>query len=71
LPFIQHFNPKNYLHLTGKVEHTSLIQDTRGVVAIGSRGGVLLYNGNSWQLVETPNHSLAWSLALDPAAGCT
>jgi signal transduction histidine kinase/DNA-binding response OmpR family regulator/ligand-binding sensor domain-containing protein len=65
LSFIQHFSPKNYLHLTGNIEHTSLIQDARGVMAIGSRGGVLLYNGNSWQFVETPNHSLAWSMALD------
>ena len=34
-------------------------------MAIGSRGGVLRYNGNSWQFVETPNHSLVWSMALD------
>ncbi|GAB3169188.1 ATP-binding protein [Telluribacter humicola] len=63
LPFIQNLSPRDYIHLVQNFEHTSILQDRQGAMLIGSHGGVLRYNGNTWQLIETPNQSLVWSLA--------
>ncbi len=69
LPIIQNFNPKEYLHLSPYFEHTTIIQDDQGVMHIGSQGGVLLYNGSSWQFVEVPGKDMVWSLSLDASSG--
>ncbi|WP_225000301.1 ATP-binding protein [Cesiribacter sp. SM1] len=68
LPIIQNFNPKEYLHLTPHFEHTSIIQGKEGVMYIASQGGVLLYNGSSWQFVEVPGKDMVWSLCLEASS---
>jgi signal transduction histidine kinase/DNA-binding response OmpR family regulator len=65
LPFIKNFDPAHYLHLTANNELTALIQDNSGRMLIGSNGGILIYNGNTWQLTETPEGSMVWALAKD------
>lgn len=49
LPIVEHFdtmktghNPQNY----------SIKQDKKGYIYVGNGAGILIYNGNSWQLIE-------------------
>ncbi|MDQ4140170.1 MAG: ATP-binding protein, partial [Bacteroidota bacterium] len=65
LPFIQNFNPKEYLHLTPSFEHSTIMQDNRGVMLIGSHGGILQYNGNTWQFLEISGSNMVWALSKD------
>ncbi|WP_347158716.1 ATP-binding protein [Pontibacter chitinilyticus] len=65
LPFIQNFNPKDYLHFTNSFEHTAILQDNKGRMLIGSHGGILVYNGNNWQFIKVPGSSIVWALDKD------
>jgi signal transduction histidine kinase/DNA-binding response OmpR family regulator len=65
LPFINNFNSAKYLHLTSQIEHSAILQDNSGRMLIGSYGGILVYNGNNWHLIELPGRSQVWSLAKD------
>ncbi|QMU26707.1 hybrid sensor histidine kinase/response regulator transcription factor [Adhaeribacter radiodurans] len=65
LPFIQNFNPKEYLHLTPSFEHSTILQDNRGVMLIGSHGGILQYNGTTWQFIQIPGSNMVWGLGKD------
>ncbi|WP_247236622.1 ATP-binding protein [Telluribacter sp. SYSU D00476] len=65
LPFIQNYSPRNYLHLVPSYEHTAILQDAHGAMLIGSHGGILRYNGTTWQLIKMPGQSLVWGLSID------
>jgi ligand-binding sensor domain-containing protein len=65
LPFIKNFNSSQYLHLTSQIEHSAILQDNSGRMLIGSHGGILVYNGNTWHFIEMPGRSQVWSLAKD------
>ncbi|HEX8531825.1 MAG TPA: hypothetical protein VF646_17450, partial [Cytophagales bacterium] len=65
LPPIQNYSPKAWERLTPFVDTWCLAQDRAGRMTIGSSGGVLLYNGATWELVETPERTNVRALAQD------
>ncbi len=63
-PFIRGYRP---VELGGGGQNWTMIQDTRGVIYVGSQSGVLEFDGASWRLIETPTLDTVRSLAIDAA----
>ncbi|MGQ0735639.1 MAG: GAF domain-containing protein, partial [Acidobacteriota bacterium] len=63
-PFIRHIPPSDY---GGGGQNWAIVQDQRGLLYVGSSGGVLEYDGVSWRLLETPARQTVRSLAIDAA----
>ena len=62
LPYIQNFSPMDY---GGEIQNFCAVQDKRGLMYFGNTLGVLVYDGVSWRLIQTPNQTVLRSLLLD------
>jgi len=62
LPFIQHYSPADYDALT---QNWGCVQDSLGILYFANGGGVLIYNGVSWDLIELPKKSHTKCIAID------
>ncbi|MCH2216271.1 MAG: HAMP domain-containing histidine kinase, partial [Flavobacteriales bacterium] len=62
LPFIQHYSPGDYHALT---QNWGAVQDSLGILYFANGGGVLIYNGVTWELIELPNKSHTKCIAID------
>ena len=60
-PLVRIYPPSEY---GGGAQNWAIVQDARGVIYVGSGGGVQEYDGVSWRLIETPKRSTARSLAI-------
>ena len=61
-PFIQNYGPNEY---QAHVQNWASIQDLRGVMYFANVGGVLEYDGVSWELIRTKNSTHVRSLDVD------
>jgi signal transduction histidine kinase/CheY-like chemotaxis protein/ligand-binding sensor domain-containing protein len=61
-PFMATFTLKDY---PGDTQTWAFVQDRRGVIYAGNQPGVLEYDGASWRMIPTANHSFVRSLAID------
>jgi len=61
LPYIQNFSPKNY---NAEIQNRSIVQDKKGFIYFGNNNGVLVFDGVSWSLIQTPSKTIARSLCL-------
>ena len=61
-PFIKYFSPKDY---HASYNNWCVIQDKKGILYFGNDNGILEYDGNTWQLIKTPNNSVVRSLCDD------
>ena len=62
-PFITNYSPKEY---KAETQNWAITQDNRGVIYVGNNTGVLEFDGVSWRLIPTSNHTTARALAKDP-----
>ncbi|MGE0130550.1 MAG: response regulator [Blastocatellales bacterium] len=60
MPFITWFSPQEY---GGTAQIWSFAQDDRGLLYVGTGGGVLEYDGTSWRAIATPHGSIVRSVA--------
>jgi signal transduction histidine kinase/DNA-binding response OmpR family regulator len=61
-PFIRSYGPSE---LGGDGQNWAMVQDSRGVIYVGSGAGVLEFDGATWRLIETPTLDTVRSLAID------
>lgn len=59
-PLLQRFGPADY---NAPPAQLAVASDRRGRMLFGNVEGVLRYDGESWQLIDTPGHSPAYSMA--------
>jgi signal transduction histidine kinase/DNA-binding response OmpR family regulator len=62
-PLVRIYTPSEY---GGGAQNWAIVQDARGVLYVGSGGGVQEYDGVSWRLIETPKRTTVRSLAIGP-----
>ena len=60
-PLARIYTPAEY---GGSPQNWAIVQDARGVIYVGSGGGVLEYDGVSWRLIETGKRTTVRSLAI-------
>ncbi len=58
LPF-SYYSPKNY---SAMAQCFGIAEDSLGIKYITNHGGVLLYDGESWELIKLPNEEQAVSI---------
>lgn len=61
-PFVQNFNKSQY-HSGNK--NWAVTKDNRGIMYFGNSEGLLVFDGNYWQLYPTKNHLIIRSVACD------
>jgi hypothetical protein len=61
IPYIQNFSPRDY---NAEIQNFEIVQDRKGFIYSGNLNGVLIFDGVSWRLVQTPSKTLARSLCL-------
>ena len=61
-PVIRNYSPEDY---GGGGQNWAIVQDGRGLLYVGSTGGVLEHDGLSWRLIPVPNRDTIRSLAID------
>jgi signal transduction histidine kinase/ligand-binding sensor domain-containing protein len=61
--FLEHFTGQDY---RGLPQNWSVAQDTDGLIYVGNRDGVLVYDGQEWTVVPVSNGSTVRSLASGP-----
>ncbi|HKK38815.1 MAG TPA: hybrid sensor histidine kinase/response regulator transcription factor [Cryomorphaceae bacterium] len=62
LPFIEHYSPDEYEALT---QNWGAVQDSLGLLYFANGGGVLIYNGVTWELIELPDKTHTKCIAID------
>jgi signal transduction histidine kinase/CheY-like chemotaxis protein len=62
-PFIRGYQPVD----VAAGQTWAIVQDQRGVIYVGTGGGVAEFDGQSWRLIETPKFQVVRSLAIDDA----
>ncbi|MCZ4408166.1 hybrid sensor histidine kinase/response regulator transcription factor [Cryomorphaceae bacterium 1068] len=62
LPFIEYYSPERYDALT---QNWGAVQDSLGMLYFANGGGVLIYNGVTWELIELPNKTHTKCIAID------
>ncbi|OFX87401.1 MAG: hypothetical protein A2W99_07105 [Bacteroidetes bacterium GWF2_33_16] len=62
IPFITNYFTKSY---KAHNQNWDIIEDERGFFYFANGDGVLIYDGNSWELVELPNKISSRTLAVD------
>jgi signal transduction histidine kinase/ligand-binding sensor domain-containing protein len=62
IPYLRNYSPKDY---NAGAQNWAIVQDNRGVMYFGNNSGVLEYDGISWRLIPTINHTAVRSLAID------
>ncbi|MCP4155033.1 MAG: hypothetical protein GY757_45335, partial [bacterium] len=60
-PLIRNYYPEEY---KAHFQNWATVQDSRGVMYFGNSEGVMIYNGNHWELVEIAGHSRVRSLCI-------
>ncbi len=60
-PLSRLYPPSEY---GGGAQNWAFVQDARGVIYVGSGGGVLEFDGTTWRLIETPLRQTVRSLAI-------
>ena len=60
-PLVRLYPPAEY---GGGAQNWAFVQDARGVIYVGSGGGVLEFDGITWRLIETPLRQTVRSLAI-------
>ena len=60
-PLVRIYPPSEY---GGGAQNWAIVQDARGVIYVGSGGGVQEYDGVNWRIIETPKRSTVRSLAI-------
>ena len=63
-PFIRTYAP---LDVNAAGQNWSMVQDSRGVIYVGSQSGVIEFDGVNWRLIETRTLATVRSLAIDNA----
>ena len=61
-PFIRNFPKREYKAGT---QNWNITQDKRGFIYVANNEGLLIYDGNQWQLHKMPNSSIVRSLFID------
>jgi len=61
LPYIQNFSPKDY---NAEIQNRAIVQDKNGFMYFGNNNGVVVFDGISWSLIQTPSKTNARSLCL-------
>lgn len=61
-PLITSFKTSNF---NAHPQNWGIIQDKRGLLYFANSDGVLIYDGNSWELVKLPNNEASRSIAKD------
>ena len=64
LPFLHNYSTEDY---EASYQNWAIVQDQRGVMYFGNNTGVLEYDGVSWRRIQTEDHSVVRSLAIDEA----
>lgn len=64
IPFMHHYTYKDY---NGSPQVWCAIQDQRGIMYFGDNGGVLEFDGCTWQHINTPKVSVVRSMDIDSA----
>jgi len=62
LPFVQNYPPQT---TGGDAQNWQILQDKQGMIYSANNFGILQYDGQSWRLLPSPNHSRMRSLAVD------
>lgn len=62
LPFITQYSKAEY---NAGTQNWDMVQDQRGIIYVANNDGLLLYNGNDWQVTPLPNKTILRSIALD------
>ena len=60
-PFITNYVPRDYL---ANPQNWGVVQDERGVIYMGNTSGILVFDGNNFELIEVKNKSIVRDLAL-------
>lgn len=63
-PFVRTYAP---LDVNAAGQNWAIVQDSRGVIYVGSQNGVIEFDGVNWRLIETKSLSTVRSLAIDDA----
>src|SRR5690606_17577668 len=62
LPFyLRHFPAHEY---RAHPQNWSIVQDERGIIYVGNYDGVLIYDGDSWETIQTPSNTTVRSLSV-------
>ena len=61
-PFIRNFPKREYKAGT---QNWNITQDKRGFIYTANNEGLLVYDGNQWQLYKMPNSSIVRALYVD------
>ncbi|HTB05878.1 MAG TPA: SpoIIE family protein phosphatase [Bacteroidia bacterium] len=61
------FDMRNYTNkeYSQAPQNFAIVQDLRGVLYIGNNNGILEYDGETWNMIKTPNESPVHSLTID------
>ncbi len=62
LPFISNYG----FYVTGLQEIWCVVKDQRGIMYFAANGGIIEYDGKSWQTITLKNNSLVRALAIAP-----
>jgi len=62
-PFVSNYTAKDY---NAFFQNWDAVQDKRGMMYFANNYGVLIFNGNKWDVVSSPNESIIRSLAIGP-----
>ena len=63
LPFIRTFN---YKHYKAKPQNWSVVQDSNGLIYVANTGGILVFDGSRWKVIDIANQAVVRSLAIAP-----
>ncbi len=59
--YLKNYSPKEY---NGHSQNWCILQDKRGIIYVANQGGLLEFDGASWQRISIPNNSVR-SMAID------
>ena len=62
-PLITNFEPEQY---NASSQNWGAVQDHRGVMFFANTGGILEFDGRSWQLIPTPANTTVLALVCGP-----
>lgn len=54
----KYYRNYTYLEYDHHPQNWSIVQDQRGIIYAGNSGGVLVYDGVTWNLIEIPNNAV-------------
>ncbi|ELR70301.1 hypothetical protein C900_03986 [Fulvivirga imtechensis AK7] len=60
--FIKNYNRKDY---QASIANFGITKDSNGIIYVANYNGVLLFNGQNWNVVNLPSSSTAYSIASD------